>query len=117
MDGIVRVPTGNAFVPDGDSGWELSTSGDIKGRAIENYQKGSEDPRTLDRAGTSFVFVTARRWAGKRDEKEKWATEKRQEGIWKDVRAYDADDIETWLEQAPAVDIWFRILSARNLRR
>jgi len=29
-DGIVQVPTGNAFVPDGVSGWELSTSGDVK---------------------------------------------------------------------------------------
>ena len=110
-DGIVQVPTGNAFVPDGVSGWELSTSGDVKGRAIDNYQKRSGDPHTLSIAGTSFVFVTARRWPGKTgDEKEKWAAEKRQEGIWKDVRAYDADDLDTWLEQARAVDIWFSTL-------
>jgi len=110
-DGIVQVPTGNAFVPDGISGWELSTSGDVKGRAEDNYQKRSCDPHTLSIGSTSFVFVTARRWPGKTgDEKEKWAAEKRQEGIWKDVRAYDADDLDAWLEQAPEADIWFSTL-------
>lgn len=64
-DGIVQVTTGNAFVPDGISGWELSTSGDVKGKAIDNYQKRSADPHGLDTADTSFVFVTARRWPGK----------------------------------------------------
>lgn len=114
-DGIVQVPTGNAFVPDGVSGWELSTSGDVKGRAIDNYQKRSGDPHTLSIGSTSFVFVTARRWPGKTgDEKERWAAEKRQEGIWKDVRAYDADDLETWLEQAHAVDIWFSTLIGKQ---
>jgi hypothetical protein len=69
----------------------------------------------LSIGSTSFVFVTARRWPGKTgDEKERWAAEKRQEGIWKDVRAYDADDLETWLEQAPAVDIWFSTLIGKQ---
>jgi len=114
-DGIIHAPIGNAFVPDGISGWELSTSGDIKGRAMENYQKRSDDPHGLNTASTSFVFVTARRWPGKTgDEKWKWAIEKRQEGIWKDVRAYDADDLDTWLEQAPAVDIWFSTLIGKQ---
>jgi len=114
-DGIVQVPTGNAFVPDGISGWELSTSGDVKGRAEDNYQKRSCDPHTLSIGSTSFVFVTARRWPGKTgDEKEKWAAEKRQEGIWKDVRAYDADDLDAWLEQAPEADIWFSTLIGKQ---
>ncbi len=36
--------------------------------------------------------------------------EKQKEGVWREVRAYDADDLETWLEQAPAVHIWLSIL-------
>jgi len=43
-----------------------------------------------------------RRWPNK----ERWIEEKRAEAIWGDVRAYDADTLHAWLEQAPAVHIW-----------
>jgi hypothetical protein len=49
------------------------------------------------------VFVTARRWTAKK----KWLREKRGANDWKEIRAYDADDLEQWLEQAPAVALWF----------
>lgn len=109
-DGIAQVPTGSTYVPDGLSGWELSTRTDVKGKADNDYEIRSKDPLPLDAASTSFVSVTARRWSNK----EKWADEKRREGIWKDVRAYDADDLDTWLEQAPAVDLWFSILLGKR---
>src|SRR5207249_2268337 len=35
-----------------------------------------------------------------------WAQEKQADGIWREVRAYDADDLEAWLVQAPAVGAW-----------
>jgi hypothetical protein len=53
-------------------------------------------------AGTAFVFVTPRRWRGK----EKWARARRAELIWRDVQVLDADDLELWLEKAPAVALW-----------
>lgn len=109
-DGIVQVPEGNAYVPDGLSGWELSTRADVKGKADEDYETRSNDPLLFDTANASFISVTARRWSNK----EKWALEKRQEGIWKDVKTYDADDLDTWLEQAPAVDLWFSILVGKR---
>ena len=31
---------------------------------------------------------------------------RRADGPWADVRAYDADDLETWLERAPSVHYW-----------
>ncbi len=111
-DGIAQTHVGNAFVPDGLSGWELSTRGDIKTKADSDYAARSEDPLGCDTASTSFVSVTARRWKNK----ETWAAEKRQEGIWMDVRAYDADDLDTWLEQAPGVDIWFAKLIGKQLK-
>lgn len=48
-----------------------------------------------------FVFVTPRRW-GQRDS---WAATKRAENVWKDVRAYDADSLEQWLDETPAVHV------------
>ena len=33
--------------------------------------------------------------------------QRRAEGGWADVRAYDADDLEQWLEQSPVVALQF----------
>lgn len=101
-DGVVRVETGNAYVPDGRSVWELGTSDDPKAKATGDFNKRSEDPGDIEPLDTVFVFVTPRRWAGKGD----WINARKEEAKWLDVRAYDADDLATWLEQAPAVHIW-----------
>lgn len=107
-DGIVHAPTGNSYVPDGWSGWELSKRGDIKTKADDDYDKRTADPEHLDQAKTVFVFVTPRRWNTKED----WVADKKATGAWADVRAYDADDLEQWLELAPAVGAWLaRILN------
>ena len=48
------------------------------------------------------MFVTPRNWKGKND----WAAEKNARGEWKAVRAYDASDLEQWLEESVAAQIW-----------
>jgi len=101
-DGIVEVLEGNSFVPDGYSGWEMGTNRNVKKKANDDYQKRCTNSLGLDSAETTFVFVTPRRWGGK----DKWVQEKNSEGIWGGVRAYDADDLEQWLELAPAVHTW-----------
>ena len=56
---------------------------------------------------TTFVFVIPRRWSAKK----KCATARRKEQVWRDVRVLDADDLEAWLQEAPATHVWFsRIL-------
>jgi hypothetical protein len=55
------------------------------------------------RVETSFVFVTPRRWSGKAA----WVAAKQAKGLWKDVRAYDASDLEQWLEQSLPGQAWF----------
>lgn len=106
-DGIVSTPTATQYVPDGWSGWELSKRGDIKTKADEDYDKRTTNPESLDRDKTVFIFITPRRW----NAKEAWAKKKAATGAWRDVRAYDADDLEQWIEQAPAVGAWLaRIL-------
>ena len=40
--------------------------------------------------------MTPRNWPGK----DKWVKEKEALGEWKSVRAYDASDLEQWLEQS-----------------
>ena len=109
-DGIVEVHEGDAFVPHGVSGWEMSVRSDVKAKADKDYKKRSEDPLELDPAISTFVFVTARRWKNKRE----WAADRLGEGLWADVRAYDADDLEQWLELAPAVQAWLSLLLGKR---
>jgi hypothetical protein len=106
-DGIIEQDDDHAFIPKGLSVLELSTNANPKGKADSDYAKRTESPSSTGRgdvipAETTFVFVTARRWAGK----DKWAKARRGEKTWKDVRVLDAVDLEGWAEQAQATHIW-----------
>lgn len=104
-DGILDVEHGNAFVPDGISVWELGSNRGVKGKADADYGKRTADPLGITPSEATFVFVTPRRWANKSH----WETDRKAEGTWCDVRAFDADDLEAWLEIAPAVHVWLSI--------
>lgn len=102
-DGFLEAVGGTPWLPAGRSGWEFGTSEDPKAKAEGDFQKSV---RALDKkecADMTFVFVTPRRWAGKAA----WIKAKRAKGIWKDVRAYDASDLEQWLEQSLPAQAWF----------
>jgi hypothetical protein len=105
-DGILKVKAGNEFIPDGRSAWEFGVNSAVKGKADKDYEKRKSDPLGLDPAETTFVFVTLRRWGGKG----KWVKARKAEGFWRDVCAYDADDLAAWLERAPGVHLWLSIL-------
>lgn len=110
LDGRLNVTEGNEYVPNGQSAWECSTRKDIRAKADSDYEKRCRNPRGIDPAQSMFVFVTPRRWSGKDD----WILARRSEGIWRDVRAYDADNIKAWLELAPAEHIWFSNLLGKH---
>jgi hypothetical protein len=106
-DGVAKVTTGNAWVPTGDTVWEMGVDQDPKTKADGDYAKRTADPSAIDMANTTFVFVTPRKWEGKT----KWCEDRKAEGKWRDVRVWDCDDLEQWLETAPAGDAWLaRIL-------
>ncbi len=101
-DGRLEVEKGNVWVPDLASVWELSVGDPPLAKANDNYKKRTDAMSTADAAQLSFVFVTPRKWT----DRHTWADQRKSEGIWKDVRVLDSDDLEHWLETAPAVDIW-----------
>ncbi len=109
-DGIVVNTEATPFVPGGVSAWELTVSVGAGQKAQADYDKRSADPNGLRAEETTFVFVTAHRWA----QKDQWARERKAEDRWHDVRAYDADDLATWLSQAPAVESWFARLIGKR---
>lgn len=101
-DGILKTSIGNKYIPDGDSVWEFGTNSDTRTKANKDYEKRTKDSLSVTPSDTTFVFLTARVWTGKTE----WAEEKNKEGIWKEVRCFDASDLEQWLDIARGVDYW-----------
>jgi hypothetical protein len=101
-DGTVEATRGTSFVPEGLSVWEMGTNKDPASKANADYQTRTENSLGVEKSITTFVFLTPRRWARKRE----WEENRRADGHWRDVRVLDADDIEQALEESAAVRIW-----------
>lgn len=109
-DGTVKAGRGNAFVPDGLSVWEMGVDPKPKKKADDDYKKRTAKPLDVDPSQATFVFVTPHRWPGK----ENWAADNRKTGPWRDVRAFDADDLATWLALAPEIHVWISRLVGKD---
>lgn len=110
-DGIVEGADGNAWVPNGDSWWELSTRRDVSQKASEDYEKATRQAkdREVELKSATFVFATTTIWTGTgQNDKTDWAEQaSAPDGdCWANVRAYDASDLEQWIEEYPAVAHW-----------
>lgn len=102
-DGIVNCETETAYVPQGISLWEFGTSSNCKGKADDDYDKRKTNPIGFTPSDSVFIFVTPRPWK----KKDKWIAAKKSENYWKDVKVYNAIDLEQWLDNAPSVSRWF----------
>ena len=102
-DGEVEASIPTPWIPAGPSGWEFGCVNRPANKANADYLKRVRTLPTEERRERSFVFVTPRNWQGKA----RWAEEKAALGEWKDVRAYDASDLEQWLEQTAETQVWF----------
>ena len=102
-DGIVETSTPTPWIPIGKSGWEFGCSQTPHTKAEDDYKSRMRSVPPTERRERIFIFVTPRNWHGKKI----WAKEKAKLGDWKDVRAYDASDLEQWLEQSTPTQVWF----------
>jgi hypothetical protein len=109
-DGLVKSAAEDPHIPTGTSAWELGTSQNPRDKAQSDYRARTAQPLGIDPATTTFVAVTSRIWRDRDD----WRAARRKEDRWADVRAYDADDLETWLERAPGVHVWISELLGRD---
>ncbi|MFE2991510.1 hypothetical protein [Streptomyces sp. NPDC059262] len=101
FDGIVTTSRPSAFVPEGTSIWELSVGGG-NSKAEADYVKRTEAPNGLATKDVTFVEVVLDTWRDHRT----WATRHTGEGRWREVRGYNLDGLDLWLEQAPATTAW-----------
>lgn len=105
-DGVCEAQEENQFVPAGWSGWEIGAQrAKIKAKADSDYETRTSDPGELELSETAFIFVTPRRWKTKAA----WARKRVSEKKWKDVKAYDADDLVHWIELFPQVGQWLAV--------
>ncbi len=102
-DGVLTSLQSNTWVPAGTSYWEIGCDQSITSKANDDYGKRLTQTEKTQRLNTSFVFVTPRRWT----QKQTWLETKRKQQEWADIRVYDADDLEQWLEQSPAIALQF----------
>lgn len=101
-DGIVEAGAATPWIPEGKSYWEFGTDKKPNGKADDDYIARLKSLSAAERANCTFVFVTPRNWSGKTI----WEKRKKEAGDWKAVRAYDASDLEQWLEQSVTAQIW-----------
>ena len=101
-DGFVEADAATPWVPRGNSYWEFGTDRTPGAKAERDYAARLRSVDLADRASSTFVFVTPRNWSGKTA----WKKRKNDAGDWKAVRAFDASDLEQWLEQSVPGQIW-----------
>ena len=102
-DGFIDAGSGTPWIPAGKSGWEFSVTSNIKAKADGDFRKSVKAISKVNRQKTTFVFVTPQRWPGKTA----WVNDMKTVKQWKDVRAYDASDLEQWMETSIAGQVWF----------
>lgn len=102
-DGITDTSDGNPWVPLGPTCWEMGCNSKPQGKASDDFAKRVFETRVSEMEAAAFVFVTPRRWR----KREAWRQSADDAAPWRKVQVLDADDLEAWLERAPAVTLWF----------
>ena len=106
VDGFVDIQESNDFhVPVGYSCWEFGTNQGYKTKADQDYQKRTYDDSSINKEEYTYIFCTPYVWDCKVSIEE-WQKSKNDDGVWKEVKIYDAVIIEDWLETHLDVAIW-----------
>ena len=108
-DGVLETSVGNAWVPKGESRWELSCQKNSAMKIVADYQKRTGETSADQQQKLTFVFATPRRVRGK----PKWMKEHPDE--WRKIRILDAVNLEEWLEIAPSVSLWLAEKMGKNI--
>ena len=101
-DGFVDAGAATPWVPVGRSYWEFGTQKQPPVKANKDYAARLDSVSAAERRASTFISVTTTIWPGRAD----WERQKNEAGEWRSVRAYDASDIEQWLEQSVPAQIW-----------
>ncbi len=115
-DGRTTTETGSAYVPRGRRGLgNRRPAQDHRAEGERRLSQADGEPAPLDPPAPqtfSSPHATVR-------EGPNWAKALQDQGPWREVRAYDANDLVHWIEQFPAVGLWLatRLASVRLVTR
>ena len=101
-DGEVESGNANPWIPKGKSGWEFGCNKNPGKKANADYAQRVKKKPLQERKETTYVFVTPRFWT----DKKKWLEEKLAKKDWKHVLAFDAGDLEQWIETSVPAQVW-----------
>jgi addiction module HigA family antidote len=101
-DGFVEAGAATPWVPEGKSYWEFGVDQRPGTKAESDYKARLDSVDPAERVNSTFIFVTPRNWPGKTE----WENRKKQARDWRALRAFDASDLEQWLEQSVPAQIW-----------
>lgn len=102
-DGLLVTREPSLFSNSLSSAWEISVRKDATNKANIDYAKRTKEIPAKDRMEMTYVCLTAKSWPAKT----KWVSKKQALNEWKEIRAYDASDIATWLTMSLSVSTWF----------
>jgi len=101
-DGEVKANNATPWVADGHSGWEFGCNKDPQQKATSDISNRVKSIPKEERKNITFIFVTPRNWK----RKDEWIKASKARNEWKDVRAYDANDLEQWIELSASAQVW-----------
>lgn len=108
LDGFVRVEKASAYIPEGESIWEMGTNKNHISKANQDFEKRTLGTTESRQRELHYCFITPRHWEKKSEwESNPGASKKHIENHWKNVRVYDVDDLLGWLSDCPSVEAWF----------
>ena len=102
-DGRTVASGTTPWVPAGRAIWEFGVNSNPVGKADHDYTNRTASISASERRESTFIFVTPRNWPGKGN----WVRTKQSAADWMAVRAYDASDLEQWLEVSIPARMWF----------
>lgn len=109
-DGVVENLSFNAWVPTGTSVWEFGVNQSVTTKANNDIEKSIKSNfKDEEIKDFSFVFVSPQRWL----KKACWEKEQNSKKQWKKVIAFDASNLEEWIEQSLPTQVWFANLMGK----
>lgn len=102
-DGDLTIAVGTTYVPSGRSIWEFGVGTDAVDKFESDYDKRAKSMTKIERAQTTFVFVTPRNWDNPRKKLPDYVKEYQDNKDFRDVRLVDGAALETWLGMHGAV--------------
>ena len=104
MDGVVQTTSNSVLGEAGVYNIECGVDEDYTTKFVSDLRKRSE--RLKEKIGATFVFITTRKIKDKEKLISLARQRVRQSNLWDNIKVFDADNIEHWLEQDYATTAW-----------